>query len=404
MVGASGTSPQKELPFDRSEYESRLSKIRKKMSEKGLEAVIASIHRNVYYATGIGLSSGHYKVVIIPLSGEPVGVCRFLEESGGKRTSIVDRWETWVDTGDPTYMSLNPAKATAKGIEGLGLSKGRIGIETGDARQVNQLTVRHLELLKKLLPRAQFVDDEQSINEVRLVKSAAEIECFRCASLIVERTVLSALENLKVGTFESSVYAEAMKTAWSHRDASEIRVMLQSGGKSSLIHVYGRGNDRVLRKGDIVFMEIGAAVKGYFSTRIRCASMGEPPVEAKRMAVAVEKALDKTESAMRAGVSSHEVDAACRREIKEAGFGNYFRHRTGYSLGLGWNEGETLCLRENDNSLLQEGMIFHVVPGFWVPELGYGIGISENILVKKDGSEAINVGLLERKLYNRPLL
>lgn len=388
-----------QLPFDRSEYESRLSRVRSEMSKKGLDAIIVSVHRNVYYLTGLRLTTGHYKVVVVPLREEPVGVVRFLEEPGARRTSIVERWETWTDTGDPTYMSVNPAKATAKAITDLGLSKARIGIETGDARQVNHLTVRHLEFLKKFLPQAQFVDEDQIVNRARLIKSEAEIECFRRASFIVERMVLSAVENLKVGASEGSVYSEAMKTAWSHSETAEVHATLQTGGKSSLIHVYGRGEDRIIRRGDIIFIEMGVAVKGYFSTRIRCASIGEPPDQAAKMANAVEGALNKTIEVMRPGVTSAEVDAACRGEINKAGFGKYFKHRTGYSLGLGWNEGETLCLREGDNSRLEQGMIFHVVPGFWVPELGYGIGISENVLVKKDGSEAVDAGLLERKLY-----
>ncbi len=94
-----------------------------------------------------------------------------------------------------------------------------------------------------------------------------------------------------------------------------------------------------------------------------------------------------------------EVGHVCRSEIAKAGYGEHFKHRLGYSLGLGWNEGEVLSLRAGDQTEIKSGMVFHMVPGIWSPEIGFGVGFSENVHVTEEGSETIDAGMLERKLY-----
>ena len=389
------------LPFSSAEYDRRIAGVRDALEQKKLDALIGSIHWNVHYLTGVGLAANHYKVVVVPRDGELVGVTRELEIPGARATSLVKNWVPWMDEGDPTYMSLNPMKATAEALRQLGLEGKRVGIETGIARFINHMTVRNYECLKKLMPDTKFVDDDNIVGNLRVIKSDAEIECMRRAAVITERTALEAIDNIRPGRSEAEVYGEAARRAWSHDDCNGLTLHLQAGRAGTLIHVSSRGQANLIRQGDAIFMELGATVNSYFNTRIRTICVGEPSPAVQKVASAVLSGLNKAIDFIRPGVTSAEVDHASRSEIAKAGYGEHLKHRLGYSLGLGWNEGEILSLRAEDQTKMKTGMVFHMVPGIWSPELGFGVSFSENVLVTKDGHEVIDTGMLERKLYIR---
>ena len=387
------------LPFSNLEYERRLKGVREALEKKNLDALISSIHWNLNYLTGLRLTPNHYKVVIIPREGALIGVVRELEVPGAKATSLVENWVPWSDSGDPTYMSHNPVKATIKALKELHLDGMRVGIETGIARFYNHMTIRHYELLKKEMPNTEFVDDENIVMNLRVIKSDAEIEYMKRAAVITERTALEAIQHIRPGISQAEVYAAAAKRAWSHDDCNDLRLYIQAGRASSLIHVRGLGSSNIIRPKDVIFMELGTTINYYFNTRIRCISVGEPSSTIKKINAAILSGLNKAIDFIKPGVTSEEVDHVCRSEIAKAGYGDLLKHRLAYSLGLGWNEGEVLSLRPGDKTKIRSGMVFHMVPGIWSPELGFGMSYSENVLVTEDGSECIDAGILERKLY-----
>lgn len=387
------------LPFSQSEFDRRLNGVRDALDRKNLDALISSIHWNIYYLTGLGVSANHYKVVVIPREGDVIGTIRELEVPGAQRTSLVDRWIPWSDSGDPTYMSHNPVKATADALKTLGLEGKRVGIETGFARFFNHMTVRQYTLLKREMPDTEFVDDENIVLGLRVIKSEEELACMRRAAVINERTILAAIDHIRPGVSQAEAYAAAAARAWSHDDCSATTLHLQAGRAGALIHVSDLGNVNVIRPGDMVFIEMGCTVKYYYNTRIRCVSVGEPSPKAKAIDRVILSGLNKAIEFIKPGVTSHEVDHVCRSEIAKAGYGDLLKHRLAYSVGLGWNEGEAMSLRQGDHAEVKAGMVFHMVPGIWSPELGFGISYSENVLVTEDGGECIDAGILERKMY-----
>ncbi len=333
------------------------------------------------------------------MEGELIGVVRELEMNAAKNTSLVENWIPWPDSGDPTYMAHNPMKATVEALTSLNLDGKRVGIETGIARFINHMTIRQYESLKKEMPETEFVDDENIVMNLRIIKSEAELACMRRAAVITEKTALKAIEHIRPGVSQAEAYAIAAREAWSHDDCNDLKLYLQPGRASTLIHVPGLGQPNIIRPGDIVFMELGAAVNHYFNTRTRCVSVGEPSNTAIKINSAITSALNKAIDFIKPGVTSGEVDHIYRSEITNLGYGNLLKDRLAYSLGLGWNEGEVFCLRAGDPANIKQGMVFHVVIGIWSPELGFGLSCSENVLVTKDGSEVIDAGILERKLY-----
>jgi Xaa-Pro aminopeptidase len=397
--GGARVKPEPRVYFSAAEYARRLDGVRAGLERQGLDALICAIHWNQVYLAGLGVTPHHYKVIVVPKEGEPIGVIRGLEVPGAKSSSTVRHWIPWSDDGDPTYMSLNPAVATAGALGELGLEGKRVGIETGIARFINHMTVAQLESLKTAMPRTEFVDDGNIVMGLRVIKSEAEIECMRRAAVITEVGALEAIDHIRPGRTQATVYAAVASKVSSYNESDNYELYLQGGSASGLIHVPGRGYENIILPGDVVFLELGTTVGSYFNTRIRCIHVGAPSLEVKRLDRAILRGLDRAIETIRPGVTSGDVDAAYKAEIAEEGYGNLITQRLGYSVGLGWNEGEVLSLRPRDGTVLKPGMVFHVVPGLYRPELGFGLGYSENVLVTEDGCECIDAGILERKLY-----
>jgi Xaa-Pro aminopeptidase len=396
------------LPFKISEYKSRLEKVRQAMDEKRIDGLLVTTTRNLYYLTGFRVGPGFYHALVIPRDGEPIGVARCLEESAARQTSWVKNWKNWKDAGDPYMGYLNPTKATSEAIIEANLQNKKIGIETrmDDATtqlRINHLTIHHFEQLKKQLPNARFVDDGSIVDKLRVIKSPAEIRFMKRATRIVETAMLSSIEYINEGQLENDVFAEAMKTGYKNAECSSFDARLDVGEESTLSHLWGRmaGKKRVIKKGDVIWLEYWATVALYVSPKTRTISIGKPSSKLLEAADVSIKGIETAIRTMRPGVTSGEVDRACREEFNKKGLGKYFLHRTGYSIGIGWGEGGILSLRSRDDSVLKPGMVFHLVPGFFSPELRFGVSISECVLVTKQGSEILSAGKLERKLYVR---
>jgi len=170
-----------------------------------------------------------------------------------------------------------------------------------------------------------------------------------------------------------------------------------SGYRSALAHATWGG--RKIEKGDVIFFEISGAVKRYSAALMRTAYLGDPPQEVVKIAEAVIAGLTKAVETIRPGITSEEADHACRSVIADAGYGEHYRHRLGYSIGVNfppdWGEGHILSLRANEPTVLQSNMTFHMPPAV----LGYkdmGIGFSETIQVTEEGCQTITN--FERKL------
>jgi Xaa-Pro dipeptidase len=149
----------------------------------------------------------------------------------------------------------------------------------------------------------------------------------------------------------------------------------------------------------MIFITTSASVQRYTTAIFRSATVGPTSDEYRRAAETVTNALEAAQRVMRPGATSHEVDAACHAEFERSGFGEYHRHRTGYSMGISFpphvGEVAVATLRNGSHLILQPGMVFHVCPALFIPGT-VGIGISETVLVTETGSEFL--GELPRRI------
>src|SRR5262249_49810799 len=149
---------------------------------------------------------------------------------------------------------------------------------------------------------------------------------------------------------------------------------------------------RPIRARDVVYMEAGGTHQRYNCMLSRTAIVGQPDPKWIAMAEASRDALEAAKSVIRPGTTSHEVDRAARTVMAKAGLARYFWHRPGYSVGIGrprdWGEGRIMSINEQDPTVLEVGMCFHLIPDLKLVHGGGGV-FSESVVVTESGHEPL---------------
>ena len=142
-----------------------------------------------------------------------------------------------------------------------------------------------------------------------------------------------------------------------------------------------------LKPGDVIVMDYGCIVGGYMSDITRTVCLGESSAEQRKVYETVYAAHMAGRNAIAPGVPAEEVDRATRKVIDEAGYGEFFVHRTGHGLGMRVHEEPYIC--EGNGHRLEVGNVFSIEPGIYLPGK-FGVRIENIVTVTKDGHESLN--------------
>lgn len=379
------------LPFSLAEYQRRLAEVRAGLALRGIDACLISIPENIYYLTGFTTTGYYmYQTLILPVEGDPMFVT-YLEE----RLNVIRR--SWMDLYKTYSVVEDPIEVTRLAIEEMSLADKVLAIEESGFF----FPIRTYKQLTELLPRARWVDGSGVVEKVRLVKSDDEIAYIRQGAKAAMAGMKAAIAAVAPGKTENDLAAEVYRAtlqAGSEYPGSPPYVV--SGERTGLPH--GTWEGRVLRQGDIVFLEHSGCVRRYSAAMMRNCFIGRPPEVVCKTAEIILQGLQKAIDTIRPGVTSGEVDAACRDTIRGAGFPDY-THETGYSIGVcyppGWNESHIMNLHPGDDTVLVPNMVFHVVPSLMIPEIQGHVGFSDTVVVTEDGHEVLTDTEVERRLY-----
>lgn len=368
------------LGFSLAEYRRRDDAVRQGMRRLGIDALLVRGPENICYLTGYE-TPGYYKYHGLLLSQEePVLILRRFEEPNA--------WEfSWLARTVPIEDHEQPVQVTAQAIERMGLADKRIGVEKSGWF----FSVEEYETLRSALPNATLVDASSAVERARVVKSEEEIAMMRRAARIADVATQAGIDAVAAGRTEDELAAEVHRVAiLNGSEFMGLPPFVLSGERTCLPHGTWRG--RTIRPGDHVYFEVSAAKFRYSAAIMRCVSVGEPNPRVRAMADAVIGGLEAGMAAIKPGVSCEAVDAACRSVIEKAGFGKYFTHRTGYSIGVNfppdWGEGQILSLRRGEPTRLETNMTFHMVPLCLVYR-EVGVGFSATVRVTETGCEEL---------------
>jgi len=359
------TKPRGKPESASPEFAPRRRAIAATLAERKLDAFLVAFSPNLRYLTGF--TGSHGNLLLTPsesiLFTDPRYAIQAEAESGDCRIAIVKG-------------RLVPAIAAA--IAKLGLK--RIGYEPA------RMTCEHYESLKASLPmRASLHPAAGSVEDLRMLKSPAEIERIRRSVHTNSRAFEQAAARLRPGVKERDFAAELeyrMRRLGAEKPSFE--TIVAGGVRSALPHA--QPTAAPLLAGGLVMVDMGAFVDGYASDMTRMLFLGRPDAKVKRTYQAVLEAQLAAIDAVRAGVPAARVDRAARATLKAHGLDRAFVHATGHGLGLEIHEPPRLGAREKTR--LQAGMTITVEPGVYLEGWG-GIRIEDTILVTANGCEIL---------------
>ncbi|MEU0531374.1 M24 family metallopeptidase [Amycolatopsis tolypomycina] len=351
----------------------RLDRARAAAAAAGTDALLIAPGSDLRYLLGqAGGSFERLTTLVVPAEGTPALVVPKLEAPGYADVPTDDlgvELLTWVDGDDPYKLV----------ADRLG-KPGRVAVS-------DFTPALHVLALRAALGTAEQTLAGPVVRELRMRKDAAEIASLREAGAAIDRVHARVHEWLRPGRTEAEVGADIAAAIVEEGHVQADFVIVGSGPNGASPH--HDVSERVIEKGDVVVVDIGGPLPaGYNSDSTRTYAVGTPrDADVAETYAVLQRAQAAAVAAVKPGVTAEAVDAAARDVIAEAGFGEYFIHRTGHGIGLDVHEEPYIIA---GNALpLEPGMAFSVEPGIYQPGR-WGARIEDIVIVTEDGVESVN--------------
>jgi Xaa-Pro dipeptidase len=360
----------------------RLTRLIDTMKTEKLDAIALNPGPSLYYITGLSFHLMERPVILILSSNnKPALILPDLERSKAEKSDLDLELISYGEDDASRSQAFQEASTR------LDLENRRIGVEPLRSR------VFELRLLESVAPQASFVSCEETLSSLRIIKDENERDSIRRAVFVAEEALKTTIPLIRLGMSERELASEL--TIQLLRAGSEpampFKPIVASGPNSALPHA--TPTDRKLQNGDLLIIDWGATVNGYISDITRTFALGEIDTELEKIHSIVQGSNAAGREAIRPGASCEEIDRASRSVIDEAGYGQFFIHRTGHGIGLEAHEHPNI--REGNLQTLTPGMTFTVEPGIYLPDRG-GVRVEDNVIVTDSGGESLST-------YNRQL-
>ena len=344
-----------------------IAKIQKQLEDQGLDAVLITDEKNQRYATGFPITDG---------------------------AVFVSRDRAWLIT-DSRYIEAATAAVAGSGITVVLYTKEH-GLTDCLREAIRESGAEKLAAEDRKLSYSEYLAYEKDLGRellgagdmfitLRAVKSGEELDSMREAQRISEKALEAVLHTIKPGMTEKQVAAELVyHMLLNGSEANSFDPIVVTGSKTSLPH--GVPGDTVIQAGDFLTMDFGCLKNGYCSDMTRTVAVGYATEEMRSVYDVVLRAQLAGIDAARAGIQGKVIDAAARKVITDAGYGEYFGHGFGHSLGLDIHE------RPNANpageAIMPEGSVCSAEPGIYIPGR-FGVRIEDVMILRENGAEVI---------------
>ncbi|MGW2543552.1 M24 family metallopeptidase [Kitasatospora sp. NPDC001574] len=359
-------------PFTTEDYRARLDRAASAATAAGLAGLVVAPGPDLVYLTGyqptaiterltaLVLGAGHEPALIVPVLERPDAE----KAAGAPAVRLLD----WTDGQDP-YATAAPLLDRA----------GRYGIS-------DNAWAMHLLGLQAALPGTGWTSLTETLPMLRAVKGPDELERLAAAGGAADAAYRGILEVEFAGRRETDVAADlsALLIQYGH---SQVDFTVVGSGPNGADPHHEAG-DRVIESGDTVVLDFGGLKDGYGSDTTRTVHLGtDVPAEVRKVHDIVREAQQTAFEAVRPGVSCQEIDRIARRVITEAGYGEYFIHRTGHGIGITTHEPPYLV--EGEEQPLVPGMCFSIEPGVYLPGR-FGVRIEDIVTVTEQAGRRFN--------------
>ena len=342
-----------------------IKKIQEKLIEKNLDAVLVTDEKNQRYASGFPITDG---AVVVGLEKSwLITDSRYIEAA----EAAVDGSLTEVVLYDREHPLTGIIRSVCAGM-------ARLAAEDKKLSHVGYLGYEKA-LGRELLPAGDLFET------LRASKTEEEIACMIEAQRISEKALETVLHIIKPGMTERQVAAELVYNMLKNgSEGNSFDPIVITGSKTSLPH--GVPGDKVIQSGDFVTMDFGSIKHGYCSDMTRTVAVGSASEEMRNVYDTVLRAQLAGIAAAKAGVPGKEIDAAARKVISDAGYGKYFGHGFGHSLGLDIHELPNA--NPSGEAPMPAGAVCSAEPGIYIPGR-FGVRIEDVMVIREGGAEII---------------
>ena len=371
-----------ERGFSTQEFEQRLIKAQDVMQQYKLDGVLLTTPQNIRYFTGYDSqfweSPTRPWFVIVPASGKPIGIVPEIGESEFKKTWL-DDIKTW-PSPRPEDEGISIVKST---LEHLTKIHGQIGAEFGKEMAI-RMPVRDLFKLKENL-HTNIVDGSDAIWEMRMIKTNTEIERIKKICSIASDAYYDLPSKLNIGDTEREA-VNKLKIDIINRGADNVPFMPGISGEGGVSQIVCGPSDRIIEKGDILFIDTGSTFDGYFCDFDRNFAFGSATSEVEKVNEILWNATEAGINAAKPGVSTFDIFNTMNKIISDGNAVGNNVGRLGHGLGLQLTEPPSH--RPGDNTIIKENMVLTIEPGMEYAK-GKMIVHEENVVIRKDGAELI---------------
>ncbi|MFW5697535.1 MAG: M24 family metallopeptidase [Fimbriimonadaceae bacterium] len=349
---------------------SRIESLANNLLRENVAAYFAATPVSMGYLTGFFEDGGERFLTLgINPRGEHALICPKLSEEQAKREGVAHT-RPWTDSENPLILFEQLAHQWE-------LQEARIAVD-------NKMQAAMLLKMQQVLPKAEFIEGEPILAELRRRKEQAELESLRKAARIADETFNDVFPQITAGMTEAEL-ADRLLQGMKQRGGEPTFSIVATGKNGAEPHHLT--DDTPLQAGDVVVIDFGCSVDGYQSDITRTVAVENVSEEAAEAYRQVHKAHMAGRQRIAAGVSAESVDQATRKVLNEAGLGEYFVHRTGHGIGLEGHEPPFIV--QGNGQQLVAGDCFSIEPGVYLPGK-FGIRIENIVMATTNGHESLN--------------
>jgi Xaa-Pro aminopeptidase len=356
------------IAFEAEVYVGRAGRAVAAATAAGLAGLVVAPGPDMVYLAGYTPPAETERLTALVLTpgAPPTLVVPTLERGDAQRAAARLTLLDWTDGTDP-YALL--AKLMPPGRYGVSDSTWSL----------------HLLALQRTVLGTSYAAFSEALPMLRAVKDAAELDRLAAAGAAADAAFEGILATRFAGRRENEVAADLDRLLREHGHEQVDFTIVGSGPHGADPH--HEATDRIIEPGDTVVLDFGGLRDGYGSDTTRTVHVGEPPAEVRAVHDVVRAAQQAAFEAVAPGVECQHLDAVARAVITEAGYGEYFVHRTGHGIGLSTHEPPYIATGECQP--LVPGMCFSLEPGIYLPGR-FGVRIEDIVTVTATGGRRLN--------------
>ena len=338
-----------------------LSQIADKLSQYDLDAMLIVSEPGERYAVGF---QGEGYVLVTREGSQYSTDGRYIEAAQKQVTGA----EVVLTSRERSHLALARDFLEARGLKRVGFESAAVSV------------AQHRRWQDSFLKGCELIPAQELLDGLRTSKDREELSAMVQAQKITDAAFGEILNYIRPGLTEQEVAARLVYELL-RRGARKVSFdpIVAAGANGSMPHAVP--GETVIQKGMFVTMDFGCVYDGYCSDMTRTVAVGQPTQEMERVYETVLAAQKAGIAAARAGMPGRELDAAARKVIEEAGYGDYFTHSFGHSLGLEIHESPNAS--PSETGPLPAGTVISAEPGIYLPGR-FGVRI-EDVLVLEEG-------------------